>query len=117
MASTSKTAEKDETAYDPEIANNISPEPSDSEDADDSDEEVDLEAGVHVNSKPEGRQWYNSLALSYFPFEAKWIETPPTSNENIKGSCNKCQRNVSGRTSSTSNWISHLKVKLLKYSL
>lgn len=67
MASTSATAQKDEIAYDPEIAKNISPEPTesaDSDDAGDSDGEVDLEAEVHVNCKPEGRKWYNSLSLS-----------------------------------------------------
>ena len=52
MASTSATAQKDEIAYDPEIAKNISPEPTESadfDDAGDSDEDVDLEAEVHVN--------------------------------------------------------------------
>ena len=45
MASTSATAQKDEIAYDPEIAKNISPEPTesaDSDDAGDSDGEVEF---------------------------------------------------------------------------
>ena len=67
MASTSATAEKDESAYDPEIANNISPEPSDSEDADDSDEEVDLEAGMLTPNQKGGNGitlWLYHISLS-----------------------------------------------------
>lgn len=105
--------------YDSEVAKGISPE-DDSDESSALDNYPESEEAILPNStapsatavsedESDGNKWYNSLSLSYFTFGAQLKKTRPMPHENIKGQCKKCNKTVSGRISSTTNWINHLK--------
>jgi hypothetical protein len=103
--------------YDSEVAKGISPEDDTDEDSALDNYPESQEATLPNSTAPsstaedesDGNKWYNSLCLSYFTFGAQLKKTRPMPNENIKGQCKKCNKTVSGRISSTTNWINHLK--------
>ena len=72
-------------------------------------------AQTEANSTDEdGEKWFEKPFLSYFEFPPELQKSKPKPNDNIRGKCKRCRKPRSGRIASTSNWVNHLEVCMLR---
>jgi len=75
------------------------------------------EANANSDVDDDSERWLNKPFLSFYEFPDDLKKSSPKSTDNIKGKCKACNKSRSGRISSTSNWVNHLKVQYYYISI